>query len=352
MRKIKYAIIAMTMLLAASCGEDKLSGESVDLTNVFEITDDANDEVQHERYLIYKEYGVPVLFNDTISSRQTGTDLYGNPIIQYETVDLNWDFDSYSTSVEYVYDYIRTDAEKLEALNFVRSFLEECSQRMRPFSIMVARNLTTVPESSSLAKQKYVSGFRTLVFYNVSGLSEEEAKATATEVINDMVAQKVKADKDLCSQFEDISSKYYYREWEDMGGCDTYLAYKELNSNVSPNTLYYGAPYNAIEGSTAVHRIDLVDLLLSRNLVDSEEEAEEVRSTIVQEIGNYGFIRGNKNTGSYAPTDAEEDRGYFVEAILSLGADEFTNRYGRCSLVMEKYRLLYNFITNELGIEL
>lgn len=352
MKKTTIIYAALAALLTVSCSEEKLSGGSVDLTNVFEITDNPADEVQHERYLIYKEYGVPVLFNDTIAQRQTGTDLYGNPVIQYETVDLNWDFDSYSNSVRYVYDYLTADNDKLAALRFVRKFLEKCSRRMRPFSIMVTENLTTEPETSSLAEQRYVSGFRTLVFYNVTGLSDSEITSTAEDVIRDMVTQKVKADKDLCSLFEEVSAKYYYRAWDELGGCSTYLEYKEQNSNVSPNTLFYGEPYNAVEGSTAVHRIDLVDLLVSRRLVDSEDEAKTVRSAILQEIGSYGFIRGNRNTGSYAPTDAEEDRNYFIQAILYLGAEGFTERYGRSSLVMQKYTLLHDFITEELGIEL
>ena len=354
-KKNIYSLLAATLLLltmSTSCGNEHLSGDGVDLTNEFAIEDDATDEVQHERYLIYKEYGVPVLFNDTITVRQIGTDLYGNPIKQYETVDLNWDFDSYSNSVEYKYDYLTSVSDRLKALHFVRQFLEQCSKRMRPFSIMVAGNVTTAPETASLAEKKYISGFRTLVFYNVTSLDDSETTATASEVINDMVTQKVKADRDLCSQFEEVSSKYYYQAWDDMGGCSTMLAYKELNSNVSPNTLFYGEPYNAVEGNTAVHKLDLCDLLTSRNLVADRTEAEKVRATIVQEIGNYGFIRGNKNTGSLSPTDAEEDRNYFIQAILLLGDEGFQNRYGRCLLVMQKYNLLHDFITNQLGITL
>lgn len=349
---LSAAITAFLLLTIASCGEEKLSGDGVDLTNEFAIEDNAADEIQHERYLIYKEYGVPVLFNDTITVRQIGTDIAGKPIMQYETVDLNWDFDSYSNSVDYKYEYITTDEDKAKALHFVRQFLSQCSKRMRPFSIMVARNVTTEPETTSLKDKKYISGFRTLVFFGVTDLDENEIQTTASEVINDMVTQKVKADRDLCSQFEEVSSKYYYRAWDDMGGCSTYLSYKEQNSNVSPNTLFYGAPYNAVEGNTAVHRLDLCDLLVSRNLVADREEAESVRASIVAEIGNYGFIRGNKNTGALSPTDAEEDRNYFIQAILSLGDEGFNSRYGRCSLVMQKYSLLYEFITNELGITL
>lgn len=350
MKKLWLLLISVLMLTA--CSEDKISGDGVDLTNEFEITDDSNDPVQHERYQIFKEYNVPVLFNDTIAKRQIGTDLYGKPIMQYETVDLNWDFDSYSNSVQYVYDYLKTDESKMDALRFVRKFLEMCSKRMRPFSIMVANNLTSKPESSSLAEKQYVSGFRTLVFYNVSTLSDDDIKTTARGVIYDMVAQKVKANKDLCTMFEAVSSKYYYRTWEELGGCPTCLEWSKKSTYISTNNLYYGLPYNAVEGSTAAYKFDFVDLVTSRKMVADKEEAEEVLSTIVQEIGNYGFIRGNKNTGSYSPADAEEDRNYFVQAILTVGDEVFNERYGRCALVMEKYELLKDFMVNELGLEL
>ena len=248
--------------------------------------------------------------------------------MQYETVDLNWDFDSYSNSVQYVYDYLKTDESKMDALRFVRKFLEMCSKRMRPFSIMVANNLTSKPESSSLAEKQYVSGFRTLVFYNVSNLSDDDIKTTARDVIYDMVAQKVKANKDLCTMFEAVSSKYYYRTWEELGGCSTCLEWSKKSTFISTNNLYYGLPYNAEEGTTQAYKYDFVDLVLSRDMVEDKAEAESVRSTIVQEIGNYGFIRGNKNTGSFSPADAEEDRNYFVQAILTLGDEKFNERYG------------------------
>lgn len=350
MKKLWLLLISVLMLTA--CSEDKISGDGVDLTNEFEITDDPNDPVQHERYQIFKEYNVPVLFNDTIAKRQIGTDLYGKPVMQYETVDLNWDFDSYSNSVQYVYDYLKTDESKMDALRFVRKFLEMCSKRMRPFSIMVANNLTSKPESSSLAEKQYVSGFRTLVFYNVSNLSDDDIKTTARDVIYDMVAQKVKANKDLCAMFEAVSSKYYYRTWEELGGCPTCLEWSKKNTLISTNNLYYGLPYNAEAGTTQAYKYDFVDLVLSRDMVEDKAEAESLRSTIVQEIGNYGFIRGGKNTGSYSPADAEEDRNYFVQAILTMGDEVFNERYGRCALVMEKYELLKDFMVNELGLEL
>ena len=350
MKKLWLLLISVLMLTA--CSEDKISGDGVDLTNVFEITDDPNDPVQHERYQIFKEYNVPVLFNDTIAKRQIGTDLYGKPVMQYETVDLNWDFDSYSNSVHYVYDYLKTDESKMDALRFVRKFLEMCSKRMRPFSIMVANNLTSKPESSSLAEKQYVSGFRTLVFYNVSNLSDDDIKTTARDVIYDMVAQKVKGNKDLCSMFEAVSSKYYYRTWEELGGCSTSLEWMRKNNIVNLNKLFYGLPYKTEKGSTNSNKLDFVDFVMLRKMVADKEEAESVRSTMVQEIGNYGFIRANKDLPFYAPTDAEEDRNYFVQAILTVGDEVFNERYGHCALVMEKYELLKDFMVNELGLEL
>ena len=57
MKKLWLLLISVLMLTA--CSEDKISGDGVDLTNEFEITDDPNDPVQHERYQIFKEYNVP-----------------------------------------------------------------------------------------------------------------------------------------------------------------------------------------------------------------------------------------------------------------------------------------------------
>ena len=95
--KMKYVclwLFALGFLAACSDSEDTLSN-SIDFSSPYELKDNPDSPVDHERYLIYKEYGVPVFFNDTVGNVVTGKDLQGNDIVKTETIDLNWSFQSH-----------------------------------------------------------------------------------------------------------------------------------------------------------------------------------------------------------------------------------------------------------------
>lgn len=86
-----YTMLGMLLLLAVSCDntEDVLENK-IDFSSPYVINDDADDPIQHHRYLIYEKYGVPVFFNDTVSETFIGMGYDGKPIYRYETLDFNW----------------------------------------------------------------------------------------------------------------------------------------------------------------------------------------------------------------------------------------------------------------------
>ena len=49
-----------------SCGEDALKPE-IDFSSPYVMQDNPSDPVQHHCYEVYKQYGVSVFFNDTIT---------------------------------------------------------------------------------------------------------------------------------------------------------------------------------------------------------------------------------------------------------------------------------------------
>lgn len=344
----KFFGVALAAVALASCSKEEDIVDFIELENIYSITDDPSDPVKHMQYEIYKEFNVPVYFNDTITGKQIGTDIYNRPVMQYETLDLNWGFDSYNTQLKYIYDYLETDEEKLNALTVVRSYLQECSKSMRPFNVLAVNKLTLDPATTSVPQYYYV-GYRTLVLHGVQTLSDPDQISTvAKTIIDNMVLDKIKANSTLVARFAAVTqSEWYSKMWTTLD-VPHYNGWKiKIPSFMfTVNSLCYGEPYSLFAGD-----LDFIDRAI-RDFGLSHEEAARELDLILTDIGKYGFIRGWEMTGAYTPDDANEDLGYFVKAIMYLGGEGFTERYGNAPLVMEKFNILYDYIRNELKVEI
>ena len=325
---MKQLLFFLLPLLFFACKSEESITPAVTFERDFAVVDNAADPVQHARYEIYKKYGVPVYFNDTVAVHG-GTAPADSASRRYETVDLNWTFFGYSRGVEYRYDYLRTAEEQLHALRFVDAYLGKISRQMRPFSVMVADTLT-VSSANKVEKPIYHVGFRTLVLARVKDITvEDSVNAQIAEIVNSMVSDRIKANRELCGEFADVSTQ---KGWYD-------LDWKRLNeTSPCPTVIEMGKL--------------LKDLGSGAPTVESEDEAIEIRDKMLNEIGAFGFIRGWNQTGSFAPRDADEDREYFIKAMLWLGDGGFRQRYGHLPVVMTKYEILRRFVTGELGVNL
>lgn len=344
----KYIAALLCLFALVACGNEDGIKPAIAYENAFVIEDNLQDSVEHERYLIYKEYGVPVYFNDTIQTKEKGKDAAGRPLIYHERVDLNWSFTGYDHGVKYVYKYLKTDAEKLRALKFVRAYLSKASKPMRPFSILLADTLSVVSVNNT-DKPIYRVGFRTLVFAQIKDLASElDRNNTISTVIQSMIADRVKNNRDLTARFAEYGNKagWYYREWKKLENTSNITANLQRTWTASVNVLYDEPPFSVYEGR------DFVTVLTDAPFNMNFWEASEIRKAVLAEAANYGFLRGWKSSGSYTPGDADEDRNYYIQAMLHLGNEGFRRRYGAYPLVMEKYELLYNYISKDLGIDL
>lgn len=347
--------LAAAMLFAACASEDSIT-PSIEYTNDYELTDDPNDSVQHERYNIYKEFGVPVYFNDTIVRKQHGHDLSGNPIYKYETIDLQWTFFGYNSGTKYKYVYLTDPADQMNALRYVRKYLNTVSKQMRPFNIMLADTLTR-STSSRTEKPLYHVGARSLVLAQVKDVTNEDTiQAQVNAIIKNMIGDRITANSEVKARFANVcAEKGWYskgiKRWEEMDNCATITKWTKTSWVLSPNELYDEPPFTTYQGQ------DLVAVLTKDDgyndvFVSDYVEALKIRRAFIAEMAQYGFLRGWKETGNYPPYDDTEDRQYFVDAILHLGDTGFRRRYGAYSVVMEKYEILANYITNELGVNL
>lgn len=352
--------MAAAVATAASCSSEEKLDSPVDLVDYYSVTDDPNDPVQHRRYEIYKEFNVPVFFNDTIAGRQVGTDIYGRPINRYETVDLNWSFDNYNSGIKYGYEYIESDDDKLGMLDVVEKYLQNCSRSMRPYSILAVKKFHMDPEPEGGVPDYYFVGFRTLVLHGSDRLlAATDVNSISKTIINNMVLDKVKANKTVVARFASVSDpSWYYQQWRNENGpcyCPTYTMWNNngyLGYGATTNHLFYGEPYVKI-ANVNMDWLDYMEYLIGGFNDDfTREDGEQVIHEVVGEIGRFGFIRGWVYSGQYSPDNADEDLEYFVSAILGQGKELFTSRYGHCPLVMQKFQILYDFMIEELELEL
>lgn len=354
---MKHIFLFLCSVLAlAACSSEEPITPRLTYGNDFIITDQPNDSIQHERYLLYKDFGVPVYFNDTIAKHTEGIGVDGKPRTTYETVDLNWTFSGYNRGVKYSYVYLTAPEDQMRALRFIRSYLGQISQPMRPFSILVADTLTATSVHRTQQPTFHV-GFRTLVLAQVRALTDSAKVATQINtIVQSMVSDRVKAQTALCGRFAEVSKTngWYGQEWKKLNNTSALPTVLDLGKKsfiYSVNALFDEPPF------TPYQHEDIVTLLLRQTegkepLAQDEEEAQNMRNAMMGEIAQFGFIAGWKQSGAYAPSDDNEDREQYLQALLYLGDGGFRQRYGNYPLVMQKYELLHTFITQTLGLNL
>ncbi len=345
MKRLLY-ISALSIAFCACAKEEPELTHKVQYVNDFVVEDVPDDSVQHERYLIYKDFGVPVFFNDTIKKRES-FDRSGNPVYSYETVDLNWSYTDYQGKIKYRYKYLTDKGLQMRALKITRRYLSKTSKPMRPFSIMLADTLT-ISSPSTVTRPLYHVGYRTLALSQIARISDDEIDNVINKTIRSMVYDRVSSNKDLCAQFGEkaVKSAWYRQRWSDLGNCPNLAKWVLLNWAITANSLFNDPPYETFDNE------DAADMLEKLEEVGSREQAESIRQAMLQEIGNYGFIRGEHRVTSGSPKSLEEDCKFFVEAIMFLGEQGFKQRYGHLPLVMEKYNILAKYITNVLQVDL
>lgn len=339
MKNILYCILVLILGGLSSCTSEDALTSSIDFSSPYVIKDNPDDPIQHQCYELYKKYNVAVFFNDTIDKHLVKNDYYGNPVYRYETLDMNWNFSSHSAKdVTYEYDYLKTPEDKQKALNFISSYLSLVSKSMRPFCIF-ATDTVKITNSKGTEKPEYSLNFRILVLAQMRDIAPDQVEERSKSMIYDMVYSRVKADSKTVARFGEISGTpgYYGRYWKDSQGKDALGCTSEYTGKrfMSPKTLF-DEKYIAYA---------MNDLNLTR------EQYEAARTEVLKDIGQFGFISGSKWSDiTWSPENLNDDLEDFVTTMMETGSKEFMNRYGMSPLVVEKYTILYDYITNTLGV--
>lgn len=218
MKKIYYySVMAMTLSLAAwtfsSCSDDEDATPSHADVNKF-VPADTDQSVEAGIRRNFKEQtNSYLLFNDTLSKEREGEDMYGNPVYKVETLDINYELVGSGNSYIYLYDYIKDDAEKQKAADFVASKLAKKLGQMSPYSYILVNGIqqcvrnsdgvvrpVTDGDGNPKPSPIYVLGSRCLAISVEKGAAYDEPDFFAS-MLEDIVYKKISSDNALLKDF-------------------------------------------------------------------------------------------------------------------------------------------------------
>lgn len=338
MKNIIYLTFALLIL---GCQKEDSLKQEFEFNNLYEIRDDPNDPVKHRVYEIYEKYGVPVYFNDTIGKYFIKNDIQGNPIYDYEKLDIGWGFMSYS-GLKYRYEYLTDSEKQLNSLNLVENYLNVASRQLYPFNFFVVQSVRTVDNQGN--EEIYKDGkllikFRSFVM--TGEWDEEILPISSEEMKRQMVKNRITNYKQQLSSFNNVSKL----EW-----------YNTSFTDIDKNFLEYAADTNHFEHiSNLPHSSYFTPSALKDGWYGEKlftpEGLAEYRAAIREKVGQFGFVSGGRMFSMNTPT-TEYDLECYIDEMLKYPKAEFEALWGVSPLVMKKYAILYEIIVNEFGVSL
>jgi len=332
MKNIIYLLLAFLILGCEK--EDKLTPK-IELENLYGIQDDPSDPIKHRVFEIYKKYGVPVYFNDTIGRIFLKNDVNGNAVYRYETLDLAWNYSSYD-GVTYEYEYMTDPEEQTKALDIIEAYLELVPKALYPFNFFVtesAKTLDVNDKENIYTDGSFANRYRT-VFMAGNWVSEEQIASQPEAMKLGILKSKIMNYRSLLTEFNEVSHKsWYYQIWHD------------LDPNIQTVMGKYSWCFDPVALDDNWWGLDPWYQL-------SSDEIVEIRALVRSIIGNFGFVYGHIGGTACAPATTDEDLETFITEVLRWSRKEFEELWGACPLVMAKYEILYDVITNKIGVEL
>ncbi|MDE6452399.1 MAG: hypothetical protein K2L23_09005, partial [Odoribacter sp.] len=189
MKRIGLYILLACLGIACQREEEIIPG--IEYENLYTIMDNPDDSVQHKRYELYKTYGVPVFFNDTIGKVFVKVDIRGDSVFHYETLDLNWAFSSTNSgSVTYQVTRLTTPELQMKSLRFAEVFLKNSQPALYPYAVWLTEKCYQL-SSVGVEQKEMVSRYRNVMFSWIDELKEEKMLEKAIGFRNEMVKLKV-----------------------------------------------------------------------------------------------------------------------------------------------------------------
>ena len=140
MKRLLCHLIGLILIITVcfSCTEDSLTPNESDTDYFLEPygVSEADAALQKEFYAQEKVY---LLFNDTLKREYLGNDPEGNAVYSFHLVDINYGLNTSTSNMNiFEYQYIKSDVEKKEAVEFIKELvLPSLGGGLRPYSVLL-----------------------------------------------------------------------------------------------------------------------------------------------------------------------------------------------------------------------
>ena len=306
--KIIYGILACILLFGCK-KEDELSPSKSD-RDYFVVEDNPNDALDHLRYQIYSELGLPIFYNDTLASEER-YDAGGNPYTYYEVIDIGYGISSYNSAASYALADNREDVQAMIEL-MQKYLLNLLPKEQYPFSYLLVDSLylTHGGAQDALLTNCYKS-MKTTVIGNIERVRSWDdnkkrkvmSEIAAMELVEDVVNNTL-LNEELFEAFDTIVTKTVYKA--------TDVAFRPLRVNN-----YGGKPQGSISyPKPAPEMFGLLDW-----------RAEPTPTHV------------------FVPTK-EQDYASYIGLILINSDQDIRERYRDYPLVVHKYETMLEMMEN------
>ena len=343
MRKIVYAFLLIGIIWG--CTKEDAIDPRLELHDLYVITDNPTDSVQHRVWQIYEKYNVPVYFNDTIARYFLKVNVEGDTVWQYETVDMAWTFDG-NEGRAYTYAYMTDPEEQMFALDVIEKFLSDVGKALYPYSIFVADSAVATNNQGSTVWNggAYRVGYKTLLMTgNWEEAKEDVLNNLPFEIVKSSLQNKILNYEAELEYFYGVSNaSWYSKTWQGLTAIEEYNFFTLFESYWEDPWQYddlWGTPHNQTFNGKTYYFPD---------------ELELARADLRAVMGRYGFVNGSTVSGMSGmdtPQNTSADLENFINEILN-HPDDFETLWGSSPLVMEKYEILMNIIEGEMGVYL
>ncbi len=350
----RIGLYILLACLSVACQKEEGITPGIEYENLYAIVDNPDDSIQHKRYELYKTYGVPVFFNDTIGKVFVKVDIHGDSVFRYETLDLNWGFNN-TTSGSETYQVTRlTDPGlQMKSLRFAEIFLKNSQPALYPYALWLTEKCYLL-SSSGVVEKELVSRYRNVMFSWIEAMKEEEMLEKAVSFRKEVVKLKVQVYKTELDAFNRITDeKHYNQAWFSLYPDEIMPYYYQASSLV-----WYprGLAEEWGQDSSFRKEMKLYGNVTNENFPIGLWTDEDVDNYIAYSrtlVGAYGFISYKQPKDMrYTPANTESDLELYLVEMMKYPREEFLKRWEGSPLVLKKYEILYAIIRDELGVEL
>ncbi|MGQ7854125.1 hypothetical protein ACUN24_07735 [Pedobacter sp. WC2501] len=291
------------ILFATACRKEEVTVFPDYDKNWLVVDDNPNDPTIHGNYLFFKDTGIPVFINDTIGT-QARTDVFGRNFTHYEKLSLSYSIGGLQAGAPpliYSFSYCNK-ADVPAALAYLKSeILPVLPKGIYVPSILLVDNLNT-------NGFKYAfKGLNTIVIGQIAGIPSMD-QATKVQY-KGAILRAMLTNAMLRPKYADILDKFASATRKFVIVSDAYdLATFYLNSRVT------GLPAGVSPSLQAI-----------------------------------GFIDAEPTNPYITPATPSMDANIYLQTILGRTDAEFKALYGSNPVIMIKYNLIRQILT-DLGI--